>query len=155
MLRYKRHKAKRLTISSRVPVHTKQQVGYLRANLSLTNIILLFNRTATHARSTKQLHLRHFTIEQPSNHTETYLTTEQIHTTGCCYFASFAFLRVRAQGDQHRGNRFHQRYDCNSGACITRILIRGRFLVLRIARPINGLLRQTKAIAKHNKCPSH
>ena len=80
---------------------------------------------------------------------------QPIQTTGCCCSASFAFLRVRAQGDQHKGNRFHQHYDCDSGACITRILILGRFLLICTARPINGLLRQIKAIAKHNKCPSH
>jgi hypothetical protein len=72
MLRYKRHKAKQLTISSRVPVHTKQQVGYLRANLSLTNIILFKTLSHTHTvqnssfYTTSQANSRRITQQQTS-----------------------------------------------------------------------------------------
>jgi len=67
-LQHKRHKAKWLTISFRVPVHTKKQVADLRANLSLTNNSLLVNNTITHAYSRKQFLLQQYTIEQVEPH---------------------------------------------------------------------------------------
>jgi hypothetical protein len=119
-LQHRQNKTKRLTISFRVPVHTKKQVADLRANLSQISVFLLTTLSHMH---TAQISF--FYTNAQSNNLEPltqHSFLRQPQTTACCCSASFAFLRVGAQGNQHRENRFHQHHDCYPGARITRIL---------------------------------